>query len=1127
MKKRLMFLSLAMLILSLAKAEEITSQQALQQAQRFVQERISVGHRAPDVVPQMQMKQVSGLYVFNMADHGGYVIVSNDDRALPILGFSDRGSIDPDNMPTNMRAWLQGYADQITWLKAQGTSTTKPAAAAPALRRTHSTDAIAPMLTTRWNQLEPFNDLVPDFSSERKCATGCVATAMAQVMYYHKWPQQTTEAIPAYTMKSTSISLPSLPVTTFDWNNMVDEYLGHYDPATGYFYPKEAPTEAQRTAVATLMKYCGYAVKMDYGRESGAYSTDIAPALTKYFNYNAETTQIVYRRYYSANRWADIIYHELANGRPVIYGGQTSGQEGHQFVCDGYRYEGGTDFFHINWGWGGVSDNYFVLSALDPDEQGSGGSASGEGYRYQQDATIGVQKPTEHGTTADLTHTEFELYVNSITLIDNSARCWEPTGVRVNITNNSTEDFVNDIYLCMSHWITWEYEKKEFFHAPCSLRAGETGDIVIPFIPNVETTFTLTVMSDNVTQLEGASSTKIKVTKGDYDVNQFVPFYGEDCNEGDLASQVIIPASYLTDMAHSTLNSVTFFASTLSPITWGRAEFDVYLQEVEKTVFTANNYDEWGNMKKVYSGRLSVGGDGKMVINFSDPFEYEGGNLMIGIRQTQVGSGSKDVYWLGTYLFDPMLYVTVCKTYTIVRDAFLPKTTFDYTPSSNATIKPINVAATVSATTASVSWSNKSSYATGYNVRYRTSAVESTIFEDDFEDGLGQWTVYTKGEAPSAYGWLTKDPSTSSILGNAHSGNYVASALSWSNSAYNADNWLVTPKVVFGKELRFWVRTNSSYPDNYEVMLSTSGNNVDDFTVTLQAMAPATGEWIEKTIDLSDYAGQQGYIAIHHKDYDKDCLFIDDFGIYGNAVEAGEWQTVSATQTSTILAGLSPQTAYEVQVQAVYPGGMSDWTDIVTFMTPGSGTIVVNANSDGEGNYWTTYYNSQNSVTADANATVYTVKMSADKSQATLTEVTDRIIPVSNAVVIKSTIGTVTMTVTDNASGTLADNDLQGSATDIATPANTYMLVKGNSGVGFYHWTGSVIPAGRGYLTLSGDASVREVIPFGDGKTTEISTISKYLSTSAYVYTLDGRRVANDKLPKGVYIVNGKKLIIK
>ena len=679
---------LALLVVSLAKAEEITRQQALQRAQQFMQERMKArpGSRGAKV-ELSDVKQVSGLYVVNASDNEGYVIVSNDDQTVPILGFSDSGHADPDNMPSNMRAWLQGYADQIAWLKAQQGSpagqtagTRGPATAATALSRSHSTAAIAPLLTTRWDQKEPYNDLLHNYNSRGKCVTGCVATAMAQVMNYHKWPMASTAEIPSYGTSSTT--LPALPVTTFDWGNMLNEYLYHYNPSTGEMEPLPAPTEAQRTAVATLMKYCGYAVKMQYSSEaSGAQSADVAPALKNYFNYNPETTQFVKRDNYSASRWADIIYHELANGRPVIYSGRTL-SDGHEFVCDGYRYESGTDFFHINWGWGGVSDDYFVLSALNPAEQGVGGSNSTGGWRFNQGATIGIQKPTEHGTTADLTPTDIWLEVNSITPSRNPGACYEPMTFTLSVTNTAAEDFDGDIYLSLEYTYS-----QTLYPGFCSLKAGETGNVVITCTPDRIGTASVSPMYSPADLIYGARISRFTIEKGAFDTDRFVPIYGYDCDEGNVASQFIIPASDLKDMAHGTLNSMTFYAYTMSPISWGAAQFDVYLKEVEKTVFAAQRLDPWDDMQKVYSGRLFVDDEGKMVITFPEPFSYQGGNLLVGFRQTKAGT-SNDVLWIGTLFEDDWLQVSLGGSGETARyyRYFLPKTTFNNTSATGGRI---------------------------------------------------------------------------------------------------------------------------------------------------------------------------------------------------------------------------------------------------------------------------------------------------------------------------------------------------------------------------------------------------------------------------------------------------------
>ncbi len=408
-------------------AGDVTPQQALQQAQKFLQQTPSGMKRSQAEVPQLKMAgRISGLYVFNAEQNQGYVIVSNDDRTAPILGYSETGTLDPDNMPCNMRAWLQGYADEIAWLNEHNIQLT---GIATLPRRTPSAvkAPIAPLVKTHWNQGSPYNDNCPEYTSGEKSVTGCVATAMAQAMYYHQFANMTGE-IPGYTTGSYGINVAALPAVDFDWANMQLEYTG-------------SETDEQKAAVALLMQYCGAAVEMDYGPESGASLSIIANVLKNYFGYNA-TTQTAARSVYSYAEWIEIIYHELKQKRPVLYGGQSSGG-GHEFVCDGYQ---GEDFFHINWGWSGISDNYFKLSALDPDQQGIGGSTSTDGYYYGQVAVIGLQKPSDEGTVLGIEPHKINLTCSSISCVDEAA-VGEEVDITLNVTNNTNQDFSGDIYV--------------------------------------------------------------------------------------------------------------------------------------------------------------------------------------------------------------------------------------------------------------------------------------------------------------------------------------------------------------------------------------------------------------------------------------------------------------------------------------------------------------------------------------------------------------------------------------------------------------------------------------------------------------------------------------------------------
>ena len=238
------------------------------------------------------------------------------------------------------------------------------------------------------------------------------------------------------------------------------------------------------------------------------------------------------------------------------------------------------------------------------------------------------------------------------------------------------------------------------------------------------------------------------------------------------------------------------------------------------------------------------------------------------------------------------------------------------------------------------------------------------------------------------------------------------------------------------------------------------------------------------------------------------------------------WLTnVAATGTFVQAAGIGWSTKGTTE---------GDWDGVHTTFIHGipagwtsepNATADVTLNSDGEGNYWATYYNVAGN-TADANTTVYIAKLSSDNSEVELTEVTDKIIPAGNAVVLKSTVEFSTMTYTPAATGTFANNDLLGTNQDIATPDNTYILVKGGNGVGFYHWTGSSIPAGRAYLTVSGPATSRIFIPFGDMTITGVNEIINKVAKIGECYDLSGRRIIGQP-QRGIYVKDGKKSFVK
>lgn len=383
MKRSLLQLSLLFLTVISANANSVTEQQALRIAQQFLNKKNLVIEHNKLLTRGNTRQNEALLYVFN-AEEGGYAVVSGDDQTAPILGYSETGRLDMENLPEHIQSWLDGYVDQIAFLQSHPNVSKA--------RNTLNEPAIEPLLgEIEWNQESPYNDLCPydinSYNKKVRCPTGCTATAMAQIMYYHKWPQQVMQDIPSYVTRSKKIEVSSIAAgTTINWNSILPKY--------GYDSKNE--TDKQRQAVAELMQICGTSVEMNYmSGGSEAYLQDAAKALKKYFDYGAAVSYVE-RNDYREEDWNKMIYNELAAGRPVEYAGYSVSFNGHAFVIDGYSKD---CFFHVNWGWGGSMNGYFLLSVLNPyDENLTSTTEEDSGYessytfKMYQEAVVGIKK---------------------------------------------------------------------------------------------------------------------------------------------------------------------------------------------------------------------------------------------------------------------------------------------------------------------------------------------------------------------------------------------------------------------------------------------------------------------------------------------------------------------------------------------------------------------------------------------------------------------------------------------------------------------------------------------------------------------------------------------------------------
>ncbi len=320
-------------------------------------------------------------YVFTTSSVPGFVIVSGDDRFQPIVGYSTENRFDSDNVPEGLAAYLSDYAMVVKSMSEKNIEY-KPA--------TRGGLAVEPLMKVQWNQSEPYDRLTPLYGNDHT-PTGCVATAIAQVMKYHNFPPSGRGTVSTQNM---SVELGH----AYDWDTMLDKYV--------YYYPDDYQyTDAQAMAVATLMRDVGYSVNMDYGRSASSANTARIPgAMCRYFNYSPEIKYVI-RSSYSTQAWIDEIRANLLRGEPVLYGG-TDGRYGHQFVCDGIDAD---DMLHINWGWGGSSDGYFDMNVLSPDNLGIG--AGNGAYYRDQDMVINI-RPGD--PSADYQEKKFPLTVDQI-----------------------------------------------------------------------------------------------------------------------------------------------------------------------------------------------------------------------------------------------------------------------------------------------------------------------------------------------------------------------------------------------------------------------------------------------------------------------------------------------------------------------------------------------------------------------------------------------------------------------------------------------------------------------------------------------------------------------------------------
>ena len=359
MRKSLFLMMALALFVGQALASPVGVEQARHLGMKYVQ-----SHSAKQVATldlaytQKTVSGINALYVFNFDQ--GYVIVSADDVAYPILSFGEGETFDVNNIPDGLAYYLRYYARQIEFAVANGfTAEAEVAARWQHVMRdgfendNRSTRAdISPLITTNWNQDNPYNLMCPTAYNGPggHVYAGCVATAMSMVMKKWNWPDH-GQGTYSYTPSGYPTQTVDFGSTYYDWNSMPNSC-----------------NNSNYQAVAQLMWHCGVSVDMQYSPTgSGAFSVDVPDAINKYFRYTSHT-QHLSRDQYTKTEWEEMLIRNLEYGFPLYYSGRDD-NGGHAFVCCGYRQSDRK--FYFNWGWSGYMNNYFAIDALNCGYNGS------------------------------------------------------------------------------------------------------------------------------------------------------------------------------------------------------------------------------------------------------------------------------------------------------------------------------------------------------------------------------------------------------------------------------------------------------------------------------------------------------------------------------------------------------------------------------------------------------------------------------------------------------------------------------------------------------------------------------------------------------------------------------------
>ena len=656
--------------------------------------------------------------------------------------------------------------------------------------------------------------------------------------------------------------------------------------------------------------------------------------------------------------------------------------------------------------------------------------------------------------------------------------------------------------------------------------------------------------------------------------NDRVPVYGSQVGSEYIRSQFIIPSDQLGIMAGGHITNMIFYADETvvnwyATSSWGQTQenlFDVYVSETDETGFSGTTYKAWTG--RVYSGKLAVNGN-QLIVDFNSPLLYSGTkNLLIGIRQTSTSNRPSASHFYGQSFTSGNYYSiggysgsasTSTSGNNSTRYRFIPKTTFVYIPgfiptNENVTtsVAPVTtITGNPDAVSATISWEGD---ADSYEVRYRT---KRPLYSQNFNSGIpNTWTV-RKGSNAYGNGWISYEGAVSSY--------------SWYDDVeYQADNWLISPKVQLGGILKYKLDI-SAWHDIYEVRVSTTGIAEADFAGDENLVRPLTpGLKGTQDYDLEKYSGQEGYIAIHHKNYDGYWITVDDFELSSGH----KWKKATTTTNSVVLTRLTPDVDYEYVIIGIKHDDVNNVdvrgeTANLTFETPHAKDIILSDNEDNEdliydvsGKTYNAYLESRrfrdngiwNTLSLPFNVTVanspfsgaliYTVLNRSSVDNTGL--LTLRIDPLQPTTLEAGKPYLITWegakdvyepnfsNVTFNRATQEVTGSVTGGTTIVFKPNFNYLefeaaepsvLFLSNNNL-YSVGKGAKIKPQRGYFQTSDGSPVRGMVFELVDEETAIESVNGAFNNNPW-YDLNGRRLTGKPVQKGIYINNGKKTIIK